>query len=384
MKLPKNILDIIVSNKTSLGDNAALPPEMDDKFLVFLVNEHYEGLLSHFDSIDIDELRQELSNSMSECKQIERNNKEALEKLCGDLVNELFQIPSDTISIDMKLVDKVDVKQERLVPEKVDYSFEDIDDINSLSAEIYKRRLLNAIIVGASMFYGEMVDSYKKELSHINKRLIYLYKKIMTINDILLFHTKQDIRAKQEDGGRVDVYLSDSSMPVRIEAQGIIFPVLLQETIKGILELSISHGLPSDRTKAQYITSKSDFKLAEIWDQRLGLPLWKRINNVVKHNGDNSIELGLNFLLMELSMLPPSKFNPIMQEIFANTTSGQKLIGKLSMHIKYQKEQDDFDNFMTNMQSDNEYPINDNDEFSSDELINDDLCSSAILDETDY
>lgn len=384
MKLPKNILDIIVSNKTSLGDNAALPPEMDDKFLVFLVNEHYEGLLSHFDSIDIDELRQELSNSMSECKQIERNNKEALEKLCGDLVNELFQIPSDTISIDMKLVDKVDVKQERLVPERVDYSFEDIDDINSLSAEIYKRRLLNAIIVGASMFYGEMVDSYKKELSHINKRLIYLYKKIMTINDILLFHTKQDIRAKQEDGGRVDVYLSDSSMPVRIEAQGIIFPVLLQETIKGILELSISHGLPSDRTKAQYITSKSDFKLAEIWDQRLGLPLWKRINNVVKHNGDNSIELGLNFLLMELSMLPPSKFNPIMQEIFANTTSGQKLIGKLSMHIKYQKEQDDFDNFMTNMQSDNEYPINDNDEFSSDELINDDLCSSAILDETDY
>lgn len=384
MKLPKNILDIIVSNKTSLGDNAALPPEMDDKFLVFLVNEHYEGLLSHFDSIDIDELRQELSNSMSECKQIERNNKEALEKLCGDLVNELFQIPSDTISIDMKLVDKVDVKQERLVPERVDYSFEDIDDINSLSAEIYKRRLLNAIIVGASMFYGEMVDSYKKELSHINKRLIYLYKKIMTINDILLFHTKQDIRAKQEDGGRVDVYLSDSSMPVRIEAQGIIFPVLLQETIKGILELSISHGLPSDRTKAQYITSKSDFKLAEIWDQRLGLPLWKRINNVVKHNGDNSIELGLNFLLMELSMLPPSKFNPIMQEIFANTTSGQKLIGKLSMHIKYQKEQDDFDDFITNMQSDNEYPINDNDEFSSDELINDDLCSSAILDETDY
>lgn len=384
MKLPKNILDIIVSNKTSLGDNAALPPEMDDKFLVFLVNEHYEGLLSHFDSIDIDELRQELSNSMSECKQIERNNKEALEKLCGDLVNELFQIPSDTISIDMKLVDKVDVKQERLVPEKVDYSFEDIDDINSLSAEIYKRRLLNAVIVGASMFYGEMVDSYKKELSHINKRLIYLYKKIMTINDILLFNTKQDIRGKQEDGGRVDVYLSDSSMPVRIEAQGIIFPVLLQETIKGILELSISHGLPSDRTKAQYITSKSDFKLAEIWDQRLGLPLWKRINNVVKHNGDNSIELGLNFLLMELSMLPPSKFNPIMQEIFANTTSGQKLIGKLSMHIKYQKEQDDFDNFMTNMQSDNEYPINDNDEFSSDELINDDLCSSAILDETDY
>ena len=59
MKLPKNILDIIKANKTSLGDNPALPPELDEKFLVFLVNDYYEDLLKHFDSIDVKELSQD-------------------------------------------------------------------------------------------------------------------------------------------------------------------------------------------------------------------------------------------------------------------------------------------------------------------------------------
>ena len=124
MKLPKNILDIIKANKTSLGDNPALPPELDEKFLVFLVNDYYEDLLKHFDSIDVKELSDDLSHTITECKKIEKANQDALEKLCFDLVNDLFQIPSDTIKMEMKLVDKIDAKKERLVPETTDYSFD--------------------------------------------------------------------------------------------------------------------------------------------------------------------------------------------------------------------------------------------------------------------
>ena len=58
------------------------------------------------------------------------------------LVNEIFGIPNDTILIDMKLVSKVDTKQERLVPENSkDYSFDSIEDMNNLTSEVYKRRL---------------------------------------------------------------------------------------------------------------------------------------------------------------------------------------------------------------------------------------------------
>ena len=382
MKAPKNILDIIISNKTSLGDNPALPPELDEKFLVFLVNNHYNELSKHFDSINIEELTSDLNKSLTECKRIESKCKEALEKLCSDIINEIFMIPEDTITIDMKLVNQVDTKQLRLTPENTaDYSFDSIEDMNNLTSEIYKRRLLNALTIGAAMYYAENVDAYKDSLSKIDPRLPFLYKKILCINSLLLFHTKHNLQEKHTDGGKVDVYLSDPSQPVKIKAEGIMFPVLLEESIKGLLELSISHGLPQEKSKAEYITSKADFKLAEIWDQRLGLPLWKRINKVVKNNNINPIEVGLNFIFMEISRLKPTHFNGVMQEIFAGTKVGNDIISQIINKINYNKEQDEFDDYIAQRNDDEQFPLND-EEFTSDDLINDDLCATNILDET--
>lgn len=383
MKVPKNIIDIIISNKTSLGDNPALPPELEENFLVFLVNKHYNKLLSHFDSINVNDLNEDLSKTLAECKRIESTCKEALEKLCSNIVNDIFNIPSDTIKIKMELVDKIDTKQERLVPENSeDFSFDSIEDMNNLTNEIYKRRLLNALTIGAAMYYSENVDAYADKLYRINDKLPNIYKKIMCINDLLLYHTKHNINGKQKDGGKVDVYISNEQTPVKIYSQGLIFPVLLEETIKGLLELSIAHGLPKEKEKAQYITSKSDFKLAEMWDQRLGLPLWERIIKIMDNVEEDPLEVGLNFIFMELSQLKPSHFNPTMQEIFANTKSGKKIIKQISNKIHYQKEQDDFENYISNQQSNTEeFPLNDNEEFTPDELIMDDLCSANTLDE---
>lgn len=379
MELPKNILDIIVSNKTSLGDNPALPPETDDKFLVFLVNDYYKYLLNHLNTVDIETLTDELSESMTECKRIENENKEELEKLCFDFVNELFNIPSDTLSIDIQLVDKIDTKQERLIPETTnDYSFDSIDDINTLTKEIYKRRFLDSLITGASMYYAEYALAYGNEHSNIDKHLFDEYKKILMINNFLLFHTKQSLGKKQKDGGNVDVYISDEATPVRIEAKGMLFPILVEETIKGVLELSISHGLPNEREKAEYVMSKADFKLAEVWDQRLGIPLWERINTLMEECGN---EVDINFLLMELSSLKVDDFNEVMQEMLAHTKKGKSLMSNLIDSIRRNQDLDDFDDYISNQQiNGNDYPLNDED-FTSDDLINDDLCSTNVMDE---
>lgn len=379
MELPKNILDIIVSNKTSLGDNPALPPETDDKFLVFLVNDYYEYLLNHLNTVDVETLTDELSESITECKRIENENKEELEKLCFDFVNELFNIPGDTLSIDIQLVDKIDAKQERLIPEATnDYSFESIDDINTLTKEIYKRRFLDSLIMGASMYYAEYALAYGKEHSNIDEHLFDEYKKILMINNFLLFHTKQRLGKKQKDGGNVDVYISDETTPVRIEAKGMLFPILVEETIKGILELSISHGLPNEREKAEYVMSKADFKLAEVWDQRLGIPLWERINSLMEECGN---EVNINFLLMELSSLKVEDFNDVMQEMLAHTKKGKSLMSNLIGSIRRNQDLDDFDDYISNQQiNGNDYPLNDED-FTSDDLINDDLCATNVMDE---
>lgn len=385
MKLPKSILDIITANKTSLGDNPALPPELDEKFLVFLVNDYYSSLLKHFDTINIDELAEDLSETMTECKKIESEHIEALEKLCFNIVNAIFRIPSGTLSIDMKLVNKVDVDNERLIPENSKkFSFENISEIKHITGEIYKRRLLNSLIIGAAMYYAENIHSYTDELGQIDKRLPLLYKKITCINNLLLFHTKQLSANKQMDGGRVDVYISGIDAPVQINAQGVLFPILLEETIRGILELSISHGLPAERNVAEYITSKTDFKLAEVWDQRLGLPLWQQILKVMKESDIDPLDVGLNFIFMELSQFKPKHFNVTMQEIFADTRSGRQIVKKITDSIYRQKELDDFNDYiLTQTSNKKENPLNDEEQFTSDDLINDDLCSSVILDEED-
>lgn len=382
MELPKNILNIIASNKTSLGDNPALPPEMDDKFLVFLVDDYYKELLTHFDSIDIEELTDDLSATMTECKRIENENKEALEKLCFEFVNDVFNIPSDTLSIDMELVDKVDTQQERLLPESSDsFSFDSIDDIHTLTNEIYKRRFLNALIVGAAMDFAEMYIFVENKLDEINETLRRNYKKIWFINNLLLFHTKQNLSKKQKDGGNVDVYISDETTPVRIEVKGILSPILVEETIKGLFELAISHGLPKDKDKAEYVMSKADFKLAEVWDQRVGLPLWRRVRKIMN---ECEISVQPSFLLMELASLETDKFNTTMQEILAGTKMGRHLIKEIVRNIHYNMDMDDFDDYISNQQQpQDEIPIND-EEFTSDDLINDDICSINVMDEEEY
>lgn len=382
MELPKNILNIIASNKTSLGDNPALPPEMDDKFLVFLVNDYYKELLTHFDSIDIEELTDDLSATMTECKRIENENKEALEKLCFEFVNNVFNIPSDTLSIDMELVDKVDTQQERLVPESSDnFSFDSIDDIHSLTNEIYKRRFLNALIVGAAMDFAEHYIFIENKLDEINGRLRENYKKIWFINNLLLFHTKQNLTKKQKDGGNVDVYISDETTSPRIEAKAILSPILVEETVKGLFELAISHGLPKDKEKAEYVMSKADFKLAEVWDQRVGLPLWQRIRKIMR---ECDVSVHPSFLFMELASLEKDKFNTTMQEILAGTKMGRHLIKEIARNINYNMDMDDFDDYISNQQlPQDEIPIND-EEFTSDDLINDDICSVNVMDEEEY
>lgn len=382
MELPKNILNIITSNKTSLGDNPALPPEMDDKFLVFLVDDYYKELLTHFDSIDIEELTDDLSATMTECKRIENENKEALEKICFDFVNNVFNIPSDTLSIDMELVDKVDTQQERLVPENSDnFSFDSIDDIHSLTNEIYKRRFLNALIIGAAMDFAEQYIFVENKLDEINGTLRENYKKIWFINNLLLFHTKQSLSKKQKDGGNVDVYISDETTPPRIEAKAILSPILVEEAIKGLFELAISHGLPKDKGKAEYVLSKADFKLAEVWDQRVGLPLWIRIRKIMK---ECNVSVHPSFLFMELASLETDKFNTTMQEILAGTKMGRHLIKEIVRNINYNIDMDDFDDYISNQQlPQDEIPMND-EEFTSDDLINDDICSINVMDEEEY
>lgn len=382
MKFPKHILDSLRQNKTSIGDNPSLPPELEDKFLVSLLKRYYGDRLSEVGD-DSEEVKNELSSALSKCIRIEHSIIPALEKLCEKVINELFEIPNDTVNITMKIVRHIDTKGQRLVPEDtVDYSFDSIDDMNGLTDEIYKRRFLNCLVCGAAAYYASQMKRYVADLFDINGELPNLYKKIFTMNCAQSFCVSDNMKRGCMDGGKVDVFLSSNDGVSTIKSEGVIFPVLLEETIKGILELAISYGLPDDIDKASFITGKADFKLAEVWDQRLGLPLWSQIEKTLHSINADTSEVGLNFLFMEMSMLKPKSFNTFMQEVLSDTKYGRRLMNKMVDKIRYKKNQDDFDDYM-DTQGQINYQIDDDEEFTSDDLLNDGLCNSLVMDSED-
>lgn len=372
MELPKHILKATETNKTSIGDNPCLPPEEETTFITQLLNNYFEILSKSFEGKTEKELVNELGALLTKAKKIERNNIESLEKICVESVGELFQIPSDTLDIECKLVNKVDSSRERLIPEKtVDFSFDSIDDMHYLTGEIYKRRVLNALIMGASLYYAKHFKTYFQKVFDIEPELPLLYKKIVDTNEYLMYLTKDSLSDENSnDGGKVDVEITSQDNLVKIKSEGVIFPILLSETIKGILELAISHGLPKEKSKAMYVMSKSDFKLAEIWDMRIGCPLWNLIVNEIKSLGYDVIEIGVNFILMYFATMSVDNFNQSMKEIFAKTKKGKEILRSLLEDITYNKEKDDFDDYVFSKNSET-YLINDEEMFSPDELITD-------------
>lgn len=372
--LPKHIIKAILNNQTSLGEHPSLPPDEEEKFLMYLIDDYYKTLCKQVEVNDTQIITEDLQHLLTRCQKLESNNKEALETLCVNVINQIFEIPEDTIDIKCSIVDKVDTSKQRLVPDKTpDFSFDDIDDMSFLTQEIYKRRMLNALVVGASMYYANNIGSYVQDLFKINPELPSLYKQILDLNSKLMYLKKDTLDTKQSmDGGKVDVLISNVDNQIVINAEGIIFPILLEETIKGILEVAIAHGLPHNRAKAEYVTKKADFKLADIWDMRIGLPLWLRIESIFEEletiNEDNHIS---NFFLYELSLLPVNDFNSTLQNIFRKTKKGKEFVQQMLNEIEHQKELDDFDEFM-NQHSNKSYSLNDDEEyFTSEELIAD-------------
>lgn len=372
MKLPSYIINALSDGKTSLGQHPSFPPEEEDKFTVSLINNFFEQLTDGVDLANIDDLKSELSKALTECKKIESKHLDELEKLCADTVNEIFNIPENTLKIEMNIVNNIDAKDERLVPEKtVDFTFEDIEDMNRLTDEVYKRRMLNSLVAGASMSFSENISSYIKGLFEIDSELPSLYKKVFRLNNILLYLEKDSFNKEEmTDGGKVDVNISAPTNIVEIKSQGVLMPILLEETIKGILELAISHGLPKNAAKAQYVISKSDFKLAEMWDMRLGLPLWNLITQALEEQGISIDNVGANYLLMEIARLDVNEFNYTLKEVFKQTRRGKQILSSIANSIIEKKEEEDFSNYMNDRNSETEL-IGDNEYYNPEELIAD-------------
>lgn len=356
--LPSDIIDVVSANKTSLGNNPSIPDIFDVPFLLKITEQGFEAAknklkeIGEINDVEETELGPALSKLILKCKELERPHRNELEKYCINYVIDLFGVPEETVDIEVKLSDKIDLNRNSIILDPIDGDDEldAVSDAMAIKGEVYKRRVLNALCMGGAMRMSGAFDKYMDNIEHLDPSLKDLYTKIISLNNYLLY-TKSDFGLTDEQKmqlGTVEVSLGNEENKAKIEAQGVIFPVLMSELIRGFMELFISHGLPSDRHTAIMVIGKSDFLKAEPWDMKLGPVLWDLLSNTF--NDINSVELP--YLLKRISKLNVDKFNYLMKEIFAKTRKGKEIMSSLSFKAKNDIEYDKFVDKMTKMKQD--------------------------------
>ena len=376
--LPKHIIKAVMSNDTSLGEHPAFPPEDEEKFIIKVLSSKYLDATEGLPVNDIQQIQHELSALLSQCVKMESGCKEALEQLAVKVASDIFSIPQDIINIEANIVASIDTSTHRMLPEKTDnFEFDSLEDMRGLSDGVYKRRMVDALVAGAANYYATKMENYLQDLFNINPELPSLYKKINQYNSALLYllDLNSDDAKTTIEGGKVDVYVGNGQSQIKIVAEGIVFPALLEETIKGVLELAVLHGLPTDRKKAAYIMKKADFGAAEMWDLRLGLPLWERIINICEDDVEP------NFLLMELSSLEYDEFNEVLGEVFAHTKKGKTILKEITANIIKKQGEDDFHQYIDMRNS--EFQLDD-DEFKPEELVDETINGIEGDDELEF
>lgn len=332
MKLENGISDellkLIDRKKTSFGDNSILNSVVSDgDFIEDLATSQFEfarKALLGIDRIegvdDSDSLNNVLQKLIVECKKIEEPNKVKIEEICANIVKKKFLVPEDTLTIKTELVEKVDCSNISFDKLNGDYSLDSIKDNNVIKSECDKRRILNALSIGAGLYYSINESIYEKEIKEVDERLLGLYKAINALNMYLLFDGA--VKMTEENNkmtGVVTVRANGNDKMPEISAQGLVFPILLAETVRGLMELFAMHGLPKDRDLKKLVLNKCDYLKSEPWYMRIGLELWRK----TKINFESKPGM-VPYWFKELAVIKPMKFNEVMPEILSNTNTGKK------------------------------------------------------------
>jgi hypothetical protein len=332
--------------KHSLGEHPAFPEGDEQNFEEKIMGERFKDVVKnakkYFDTESIDPNMIKLTQLplLKDCMVTERSNRKELEELAIKMIREEFDIPEEDVEITAELVDSISLEGTKKNPKPIPVEgmeFNTHKDLVNANKEVYKRRLLNAMIQGAAKKNHHMFHMVDDELSDMNPRLPNLYSKTMAAADYMYY-----IIDKMETGipggvVRVEFPKAEGDKP-KIHAQALIFPVLIHELAKGAMELLSSHGLPEDEQVQKYVIGKADFLAAEPWDMRLGPALWERFTKLIDPEDFNL----KHHVYMELASLPVDEFNDKMKEIFAGTAQGKEIISGIVADVKKDMKQDDF------------------------------------------
>ena len=295
-------------------------------------------------SYSTDKIYSKPSKLIEKCKRLEEPIKDKLETICNNVVVNLFGIPSNEMKLECELVDEIPpTEQFHITPDTdEDYEYEDVDEMDQYDIDVNKRRIGNAISYGAaSRMYEQSGKLWVNDVFDLDEELPHLYSKIMKINEYLVFNTNIQITDKShKQGGTVETTLAREGEIPKVHSRAVIFPILVQETIRGVVELLSSYGLPDDTSLMRRTLNIADALENEPWNMRLGPIMWDCVCGSVEEFDTENFP----YFFRDLVSLPTEEFEKLMKNVFAGTKYGKSGISELYEKSQYNSEYDKFAN----------------------------------------
>lgn len=280
------------------------------------------------------------SRILGEIKRAESQKETELEQLCERLVREHFKIPANRLQFDIKLEsEKIQVNQDP-EPSQVQKQEEELVD-ELLDMERAKRRLLNAMTQGAAVDSTWIFRKVIPEIQAItgvrdlaDKYSIFIATMMLgywQFPDELLEMSVIGNGQLNEAAGAGKTYIDTSTNPPTVVVRAVIFPFLIHEAIKGVMEFLSKQRNPENPELVQKAMDLEDKVLYEIWDIRLGPAIWRRLYDLYPEaikNEEDKRKLQA-YIYSNVANLPVRDFLVLMKEVIGKSENGKTLIGAM-------------------------------------------------------
>jgi hypothetical protein len=308
-------------------------------------------------NVTINDVQELLGNSlMSAAKKEYSYGIDRLERKAVEMIRKQFNIPEDAVEFEAtitgipsemlvgyelspqeaeQLSNRVGLKVGKVQREglKIDKGNKEVPQgktSEELKPKVKRRRITNAMMHGAAR-KSQNLHHMEDELRTNDPSLNRDYANLMAANDASYFLLDDQTIKQQGQGGihagntRVQLSREPNGKP-KIIAQGMVFPILLHELAKGVVELMSLWSLPTDAEERSYVLDKTDNLESETNDIRLGTKIWEKFVNEIPVDNQEVISLTWNYM----QNLSDYEFNVIIDGLLNNSTDAKNKVKRMA------------------------------------------------------
>lgn len=307
--LPSHLIQDIKMEETSVSMIDLFSTKYGKHYLEDIIKQEFNNIISSFEDdvtdISKDKINTKLDSLINKCLEKETPIKNELEKICFNIISEIFELPENSFEFECHLLNNVHNNSELPI-----HAEPSIDSIN-ITPEIQKRRFINMLCVGGANYILEKsFELIRKHISRIDGELPDLYERIIIINELSLLCNEIHLNDDDENLlGFCKVTLGDEEHLTKIESNATIFPILLYESIKGFMEIFGTYSLTETKSDSEQIMKVADALEFEPWDMRIGKHIFKTL--FVNEDLDSKY---LPYIFREFSEQSPEIINILVNE----------------------------------------------------------------------